>query len=67
MLQPQNKDQLRAISKADWLSTAAANIVRDLANGHSSEQVAKSLKEVQLLNVEAAQTRKEVIFAGGIS
>ena len=42
LLQAQNKDQLRA----DWLSTAAAKIVRDLANGQSemmSEQVAKSL------------------------
>jgi len=64
LLQAQNKDQLRAMSRADWLSTAAAKIVRDLANGQSemmSEQVAKSLKEVQLLNVEAAQTRKEVL------
>ena len=64
LLQAQNKDQLRAMSKADWLSTAAAKIVRDLANGQSemmSEQVAKSLKEVQLLNAEAAQTRKEVL------
>ena len=49
------------------MSTAAAKIVRDLTNGHSSEQVAKSIKEFQILNVEAAQTRKEVIFAGGIS
>lgn len=70
LLHTQNRDLIKSMTRTDWLGTTAAILVRDLINGPSegmSGQVTETLKEINLLQVEAAQTRKEVLSSLVIS
>ena len=49
------------MSKADWLGTAATRRIMEGIADLNSVQIVESLKEVQILNTEAAHTRKQVL------
>ena len=58
------------MSKTDWLGTAAAKEVKRLIEGlaeMTSDQALESLKNIQLLQTEAAHSRKEVLLSLAIS
>ena len=61
LLRSQIADLLKLMSKADWLGTAAAKESKRITEGFSeltSVQILESLKDIQILNTEAAHTKK---------